>query len=286
MTILIVGAGGRVGRLLERRLEPHFPDRVIAATREELDLTDSDRLAMEIERLEPRPGVVVNCAALTDPRRTEAGSWESLGAHREGVVGLARACRELGCRLIHFSTVQVFDGSKREPYVEEDFPNPATPYGRVRHLGELAAAAGTPDHLVIRLSLLCGDGDPADPLSEIRQAVDRGNSLAWDERRVSPIFAEDLASSLLPILRSDWKGVLHLANSGTCLLSDLAAEAARHLGARSVPGLIGGPGPGSFREGEGLNAALEVRLYTALSGRRPREWKSALAKALQSDEGS
>ena len=50
--ILITGAGGRVGRILERQLEARFPDRLVAATREEMDLTDQARLVLEMERLD------------------------------------------------------------------------------------------------------------------------------------------------------------------------------------------------------------------------------------------
>ena len=60
-----------MGGILERQLESRFPDRVVAATREEMDLVDFARLAMELERLSPRPTVVINCAALTDPRLAE-----------------------------------------------------------------------------------------------------------------------------------------------------------------------------------------------------------------------
>ncbi len=108
--ILITGASGRVGRLLERRLGEEFPDRVVAATREELDLTDLDRLTLEIERLDPSPTVTINCAASTNPAMAELTPEAALLINREGPARLARTCREIGCRIIHLSTVDVFDG--------------------------------------------------------------------------------------------------------------------------------------------------------------------------------
>jgi dTDP-4-dehydrorhamnose reductase len=280
LNILLTGAGGRLGSALERQLESRFPDRVVAATREEMDLTDSARLSMEMERLSPSPTVAVNCAAITDPRLAETAPEECLAINREGVANLARACREIGCRLIQISTVDVFNGRKAGPYLESDPPDATTQYGRIRHLGELGAAEGGGNVLVLRLSLLCGDGEPMDPVSMVIEAVEQGKPLGWEERRVSPIFEEDLGAALAAILRSEWRGVLHLANSGSCLLSDLAEATARLLGAGEVPEMAGGRGPASFWEGMGGNAALDIGRFVSLSGRRPREWREALAVSL------
>jgi len=282
--ILITGAGGRVGRVLERRLGEEFPDRVVAATREELDLTDLDRLTLELERLDPSPTVTINCAAATNPTVAELSPEAALLTNREGPARLARACLEIGCRIVHLSTVDVFDGRKPSAYREEDTPTPVTSYARSRYLGELAVGQENPDHLVVRLSMLCGDGDSDDPLARIREALGAAVPLHWVDRRVSPIFAEDLAAAFLSVLRSDWRGVLHLANDGSCLLSELVEEVSRLEGGVRVPDLIGGVGPASFWEGAGPNAALDSRRFSSLSGRRLRAWKSALS-AIASSPG-
>ncbi|MCI0659255.1 MAG: sugar nucleotide-binding protein, partial [Acidobacteria bacterium] len=239
MMILITGSGGRVGRSLEAALQRRFSDRVVAATREELDLKDSARLAMEMERLDPQPTVTVNCAALTDPRLAESVTGEYQEVNRTGVASLARACRELGCRLIHLSTVDVFSGSSPAPYREEEAGDAATQYGKIRHLGELAAAEENPDHLILRMSMLCGDFEAGDPLLAILQALKTGEPLTWHDRRVTPLWMEDLSSALHTILRTDWKGVLHLGNGGPCLLSEIVDEMAQLLGSPRVPELIG-----------------------------------------------
>jgi dTDP-4-dehydrorhamnose reductase len=286
LLILITGAGGRIGRILERQLEARFPDRVVAATREEMDLTDPARLALEMERLDPPPTVAINCAALTDPGLAETSSEACLAVNRDGVATLARACRETGCRLIHLSTADVFDGRRKALYLESDPADASSPYGRVRALGEREAAEGNPDHLVLRLSLACGGGGAGDPLEEIARALEEGRSLPWDERRVSPVFPEDLGSAMATVLKSDWQGILHMADGGSCLLSDLVAETARILGSGAAPELAGGRGPASFWERGGPNAALDTGQFARLSGRRLREWQSALAATLGARGGT
>jgi len=283
--ILITGAGGRVGRALEAALQERFPDRVVAATREELDLTDAARLALEMERLDPPPEVAINCSALTDPLRAESAPEESLEVNCRGVASLARACRELGCRLIHLSTVDVFSGSASSPYREEEIPDPRTQYAKTRYLGELSARE-VPDHLILRMSLLCGDGERGDPLLAVERAVRRNEPLAWEDRAVSLFWMEDFVSVLQTVLRSDWRGVLHLGNGEACLLSQMAAEAAGLLKASSVPELTGGSGPASFWEATGSNAALDCQKFTQLSGRRLRDWRVAMAATFAGPGGS
>ncbi len=274
--ILITGSGGRVGRSLEAALQRRFPDRVVAATREELDLRDAARLEMEMERLDPRPSVTINCAALTEPHAAESAPEEYQEVNRVGVASLSRACRELGSRLIHLSTVDVFSGFSSAPYREEEAPEATTQYGKIRRLGELAAAEENPDHLILRMSMLCGDFEAGDPLMSMQRALRTGESLPWYDRRVTPLWVEDFISALQTILRTDWKGVLHLGNGGSCLVSEIVDEMARLLESSKVPELIGGMGPASFWEGSGRNAALDTSRFIRLSGRRPRDWRQAL----------
>jgi len=277
MMILLTGAGGRVGRYLESALQERFADRVVAATREELDLRDASRVALEIERLDPLPTVAINCAALTEPRGAESDPSAYTEVNREGVASLARACREVNCRFIQLSTVDVFAGSSKSPYREEDAPDSNAQYGQIRHLGELAAAQENPDHLVVRMSMLCGDAQEGDPLLDMERALREGGALAWHDRLVTPLWMGDFVSALQTILRSDWRGVLHLGNGGSCLLSQMVDEMGRLLGVTKLPELVGGPGPASFWEKSGGNATLDTALFVRLSGRKLREWRQALA---------
>ena len=84
------------------------------------------------------------------------------GRRRSGGVPAGRGCgerrrdaarAELGVPVVLFSTDYVFDGRKREPYVESDAPNPLSVYGRTKLQAE--AVAGE-DAWVVRTSWLFG----------------------------------------------------------------------------------------------------------------------------------
>src|SRR3954447_23893566 len=77
------------------------------------------------------PRLVVNAAAYTAVDAAETsieaayranhdGPEPPDRANRDGPGPLARLCAEAGIPLIHVSTDYVFDGSKPEPYVEDD----------------------------------------------------------------------------------------------------------------------------------------------------------------------
>lgn len=57
---------------------------------------------------------------------------------------------------MHYSTDYVFDGSKAGLYRETDPPDPLNLYGRSKLLGEQAILQSACDHLIFRVSCVCG----------------------------------------------------------------------------------------------------------------------------------
>ena len=76
---------------------------------------------------------------------------------------MAVAAAAVGARLIHISTDVVFDGTKREPYTEDDEPNPLDDYGRSKLDAERRVLELHPEALVVRTSLLVGREQPGAP---------------------------------------------------------------------------------------------------------------------------
>ena len=139
--VLITGAGGQLGLALAAA----FADEdVVALTRAEWDV-----------RLPPPAGaapgdldLVLHAAAWTDVDGAEADPQEATAANVGGTANAAA----LGAPLVAFSTDYVFDGRKREPYVESDGPNPLSAYGRSKLLAEAIFEAAGSDCRVRRIS--------------------------------------------------------------------------------------------------------------------------------------
>ena len=59
---------------------------------------------------------------------------------------------------MHVSTDYVFDGAKREPWVESDPVAPLGVYGDTKLAGEQLVAAANPAHAIVRTAWLFGAG--------------------------------------------------------------------------------------------------------------------------------
>jgi dTDP-4-dehydrorhamnose reductase len=148
MKLLIVGHLGQVGVELQRTLAPLGT--LALADKESVDLAQPD----SIRRLmaQTSPDVVVNAAAYTavDKAESETDLAFAINGHAPGVIAEEIARR--GGLLIHYSTDYVFDGSKPEPWLESDKPNPLNVYGASKLAGEQAIKAVGGRHYIFRTS--------------------------------------------------------------------------------------------------------------------------------------
>lgn len=147
-TILVTGANGQVGWELARALQPL--GKVVAATRNDVDLHDSNAIDLFLETT--APDIVINAAAYTAVDRAEDEADTAFAVNRDAVRAMARAAAKRGSMLVHFSTDYVFDGSKRTPYSESDDVHPLNVYGASKLAGEQAIAEVGGDWLVFRTS--------------------------------------------------------------------------------------------------------------------------------------
>ena len=215
--VLITGAGGQLGRALERAFAD---DDVLALTHADWDVTGpSPRSASQGEI-----DVVLHTAAWTD---VDGAENDPQGAAAVNIGGTAHAAA-LKAPLVTFSTDYVFDGRKRSPYVESDGPNPASAYGRTKLHGE--AAAG-PNAWVIRTSWLFGSTGRNFLRTMLRLGAERDEVAVVDDQRGCPTFVGNLAAAVRGFVDADMpKGLWHVAAEGDCTWADFAeaifAEAA------------------------------------------------------------
>src|SRR5260370_5617502 len=135
MKLLVLGAGGQVGRELCRREWP-VTYHLAAFDRGDVDITGEESIAAAMER--ERPDLVVNAAAYTAVDRAESEADTAWAINCTGPALLAAACRGAAIPLVHISTDYVFDGSKTGAYREDDPVNPLGVYGRSKEAGDRA----------------------------------------------------------------------------------------------------------------------------------------------------
>jgi len=151
MKILLTGKNGQVGFELAKKLSAL--GEVIATDREELDLSNSEALRQLIDQV--KPDIIINTAAYTSVDKAES---EPDLAYQINVMApevLAKKAKELDIPLVHFSTDYVFDGLKKEAYVETDTTNPQSVYGKTKCNGEEKVRTHS-KHIILRTSWVFG----------------------------------------------------------------------------------------------------------------------------------
>jgi dTDP-4-dehydrorhamnose reductase len=201
---LVTGAGGQLGRALAREFEP---DGVVALTRADWDVSLPPPLV-------EAPDVVLHAAAWTD---VDAAEDDPQGAAAVNVGGTASAAA-LGAPLVYYSTDYVFDGEKREPYVESDGPNPQSAYGRSKLHGEAAAGERA---WIVRSSWLFGPTGHNFVRTMLRLGAEREEVAVVDDQRGSPTYVGHLAAATRDVLRLPF-GTYHVAAEGDCTWADFA----------------------------------------------------------------
>ena len=148
----------------------------------------------------------------------------------EGAANVARACREAGARLVHFSTNYVFDGTaNRTPIRRPMSPGPLSAYGRSKREGELSVLDELPTALVIRSSGLFGHGGSAVkggsfPDRFLAQARAGGTLSVVSDQRLNPTFTGHLADASIAASVAGSTGILHLVAAGCCSYHEFAIE--------------------------------------------------------------
>jgi dTDP-4-dehydrorhamnose reductase len=197
---LITGAGGQLGAALQEA----FPE-ADARTRAQLDVTHHLQVTDCY--------LVLHAAAWTDVDGAEA---DPEGAHRVNVEG-TRNIAALGAPVVYYSTDYVFDGAKREPYLESDEPNPLSVYGRTKLEGEREVREGW----IVRSSWLFGWTGKNFVRTMLELGRERDEVSVVADQVGSPTYVGHLAEATPQVLALP-HGTWHLAAQGECTWAEFA----------------------------------------------------------------
>ena len=129
---------------------------VVGVDIDELDITDREQVLESFAVLAPQ--IVIHAAAITDVDGAEAMPEQAMAVNAEGSRNVALACREIGAKLVAYSTDYVFDGTKGRPYKPHDPMAPIGVYGKSKAAGEAAVRKANAQHFIVRTAWLYGPG--------------------------------------------------------------------------------------------------------------------------------
>ncbi len=218
MRILVTGRNGQVGGALAASLQGL--GEVIAVDRAQVDLLQPDAIRTAMRELQP--SVVINAAAHTAVDAAESDEATAFRINADAPRVLAEESERLGAALIHYSTDYVFDGSKQDPWLEDDATAPLSAYGRSKLAGEQAIAEVGGTHLILRTSWVYGLTGKNFLLTMLKLAETRDELSIVDDQVGAPTWSRTIAEATAAIIRDTGEpaqlaalsGIYHLCAGG------------------------------------------------------------------------
>lgn len=222
---LLLGAHGQLGRELQSAFQG--AGHVLALGREQCDLNDPASIRAAIH--EARPDVILNAAAYTAVDRAESESELAMRINGDAPGVLAEEAKKINSLLIHYSTDYVFDGSKSDPWVEDDPVRPLNIYGATKLAGERNIQQVGGRYLIFRTSWvfsphgrnflrtmlhLGGEREELSIVNDQKGAPTSANALAIATRRI----LENAAERRL----NEATGIYHMTCAGETTWSGFA----------------------------------------------------------------
>lgn len=282
MKIVIIGSGGRLGAALAREYQPKFD--VVGFNHAQLDLAKPDQIQRKIDNLEF--DFLVNAAAFTNVDLSESKREVAFAINAEAPRLLAEICRNKNAKLIHFSTDYIFDGGKRQPYVEDDAADPISVYGESKRAGEKFVLQTSDRHVVVRVSWVFGPDRPSFVDAMIKRAREEETIEAIADKWSTPTYTHDVAEMLTRIFDVD-AGILHLTNSGKCSWQEYAQHALDCCDKIGIPlkaktvGALKLADMKNWVARRPVHSVLSTVKYQTLTGITPRSWRDAVADYIE-----
>ena len=220
MKILLTGARGMLGRDLLPLLSAKHE--VLGKDVQDFDITDRKRVEEEIAAY--RPDVVIHTAAYTDVDGCEGKRDLAFAVNGEGVLNVALGCAHVRSRMIYLSTDYVFDGKSEIPYPEGYPPNPLSVYGKSKLQGEIYIQKALDNYLIIRTAWLYGRHGKNFVDTILRLAGEKDELRVVNDQKGSPTFTKDLSQAIGRLAEGEFRGVLHVTNSGSCTWFEFAKK--------------------------------------------------------------
>ena len=280
MKILLTGSNGQLGYDF-KKLFDSLKIEYIATDYEELDITNNESLERFFTENKDFTHII-NCVAYNDVDKAETDEKVKL-LNIIAPYKLAEFSKKIDAVYATYSTDFVFDGDKREPYTEEDTPNPLSEYGKSKYEGEKAVLTDWEKSFVIRTSWLFGKNGENFNTQVINWSKTRDKLSIVDDQISAPTYSKDLAEFSWKLIQTEQFGLYHITNNGI---------ASKYEQAKYVLEKIGWKGTLETAKTEDFNLPAKRPHFSKLSsekvekllGERIPDWKSGIDRYLEEME--
>jgi dTDP-4-dehydrorhamnose reductase len=138
------------------------------------------------------------------------------------------------CKIIHFSTDYVFDGTKKKKYSEIDKPNPINIYGISKLAGEYIIKNYAKKFLIIRLSSLyseykCRAKKRGNFIEQIINNSKKNDKLFVTNEKITPTYIKDATIQIIRIYKKINNKITHISPPNSTTWFDFALTIKKQL---------------------------------------------------------
>lgn len=282
MKLLISGANGQLGTEWVQFCQQHgIP--YSAYSRATLDVTDPDQVDRVLHKEQPE--VVINCAAYTKVDKAEEEEALAKQINTVAVGAMAKSCKYHRVLLVHYSTDYVFSGTQADReqfpqgYPEEHQTSPQNTYGLTKRDGEVLIQQSGCEHLILRVSWLCGAYGPNFVKTMLRLAEQRDELNVVNDQFGSPTFTKNVVEWTYKLLEKKARGVVHLSSSG---ITNWYEFAQKIFELRGLQIKVNPVDSSAYKTAASrpLFSKLNTQKFTRITGIEPLSWQSGLEHLL------
>lgn len=249
----------------------------------QMDITNSQEVTETIKKV--NPDVVVHCAAWTavDLAEESENKEKVMAINVGGTENIARACKELDCKMVYISTDYVFDGYGTRPW-EEDCKDyaPLNVYGESKLMGEKVVSLNLEKYFIVRIAWVFGvNGN-----NFIKTMLNVGKK--FDTLKVvndqigTPTYTYDLSRLLVDMIETDKYGYYHATNEGGYISwYDFACEIFKQAGYNTKVNPVTTEEYGVSKARRPFNSRLKKTKLVENGFTPLPEWKDALSRYLK-----
>lgn len=221
MKILVTGVKGQLGHDIVNECKKRNID-VVGVDIEEMDITNYEQVQFTI--LQNKVDAVIHCAAYTAVDAAEDNIELCTKVNVDGTRNIALVCKELGIKMMYFSTDYVFDGQGDNLWQEYGERNPLNVYGITKCDGEKVVETLLEDYFIVRISWVFGINGNNFIKTMLRLGKQHGAVSVVDDQIGSPTYTFDLAKISVDMILTDKYGKYHVTNEGMCSWYEFACE--------------------------------------------------------------
>ena len=281
LKILLIGSNGQLGHDFQK-LFKNLNIEHIAADYEELNIANDTDIEIFFKKNNNFTHII-NCAAYNDVDQAEKDIEKCIKINKDAPLIIAKYAKKMNAIFVTYSSDFVFDGKKKNPFLEEDIVSPLSIYGKSKSSMEKDVMEEYSKSFIIRTSWLFGKNGENFNTQVINWSKTRDKLSIVDDQISAPTYSKDLAEFSWKLIQTEQFGLYHITNNGT---------ASKYEQAKYVLEKIGWKGTLETAKTKDFNLPAKRPHFSKLSsekvekllGERIPDWESGIDRYLEEME--